>query len=419
MTKLTQNLKKILHWSATTFEEKTVMIITHEHKELHRTVSKFVQDEINPHVDEWEAAGIWPAHEVLKRMGDLGLLGINKPAEYGGMGLDYSYELIFAMALGQCHCGSLPMAIGVQTDMATPALARFGSDELRQQYLAPAIAGDQVVSIAVSEAGAGSDVASIKTTATKDGGDYVINGSKMWITNGTQSDWACMLVNTGEGKPHKNKSLVVVPLDAKGVDRQTKLDKLGMRASDTAMIFLDNVRVPQRNLIGQEGMGFMYQMLQFQEERLFGAATAIEGLESNLDETIDYARSRKAFGQSVLDNQYVHFRLAELKTEVESLKALTMQAAEQYINGRDASMLASMCKLKAGRVSREVTDTCLQFWGGQGFMWDNRVARAYRDSRLISIGGGADEVMLSIICKLMGTMPSRGSKSAEAQGKAA
>ena len=395
------------------------MIITHEHKELHRTVSKFVQDEINPHVDEWEAAGIWPAHEVLKRMGDLGLLGINKPAEYGGMGLDYSYELIFAMALGQCHCGSLPMAIGVQTDMATPALARFGSDELRQQYLAPAIAGDQVVSIAVSEAGAGSDVASIKTTATKDGGDYVINGSKMWITNGTQSDWACMLVNTGESKPHKNKSLVVVPLDAKGVDRQTKLDKLGMRASDTAMIFLDNVRVPQRNLIGQEGMGFMYQMLQFQEERLFGAATAIEGLESNLDETIDYARSRKAFGQSVLDNQYVHFRLAELKTEVESLKALTMQAAEQYINGRDASMLASMCKLKAGRVSREVTDTCLQFWGGQGFMWDNRVARAYRDSRLISIGGGADEVMLSIICKLMGTMPSRGSKSAEAQGKAA
>ena len=395
------------------------MIITHEHKELHRTVSKFVQDEINPHVDEWEAAGIWPAHEVLKRMGDLGLLGINKPAEYGGMGLDYSYELIFAMALGQCHCGSLPMAIGVQTDMATPALARFGSDELRQQYLAPAIAGDQVVSIAVSEAGAGSDVASIKTTATKDGGDYVINGSKMWITNGTQSDWACMLVNTGEGKPHKNKSLVVVPLDAKGVDRQTKLDKLGMRASDTAMIFLDNVRVPQRNLIGQEGMGFMYQMLQFQEERLFGAATAIEGLERNLDETIDYARSRKAFGQSVLDNQYVHFRLAELKTEVESLKALTMQAAEQYINGRDASMLASMCKLKAGRVSREVTDTCLQFWGGQGFMWDNRVARAYRDSRLISIGGGADEVMLSIICKLMGTMPSRGSKSAEAQGKAA
>ena len=395
------------------------MKLTHEHKELHRTVVKFVEDELNPHIEEWEAAGIWPAHDVLKRMGDLGLLGVNKPTEYGGMGLDYSYELMFAMALGRCHCGSLPMAIGVQTDMATPALARFGSDELRNEYLAPAIAGEQVVSIAVSEAGAGSDVASIKTTATKDGGDYVINGSKMWITNGTQSDWACMLVNTGEGKAHKNKSLVVVPLDAKGVDRRTKLDKLGMRSSDTAMIFLDNVRVPQRNLIGQEGMGFMYQMLQFQEERLFGAATAIEGLENNLDETIEYARSRKAFGQSVLDNQYVHFRLAELKTEIESLKALTMQATEDYINGRDASMLASMCKLKAGRVSREVTDTCLQFWGGQGFMWENRIARAYRDSRLVSIGGGADEIMLGIICKLMGTLPSRKPTSTKPADQAA
>ncbi|MBV59881.1 MAG: acyl-CoA dehydrogenase [Nevskiales bacterium] len=395
------------------------MKLTHEHKELHRTVVKFVEDELNPHIEEWEAAGIWPAHDVLKRMGDLGLLGVNKPTEYGGMGLDYSYELMFAMALGRCHCGSLPMAIGVQTDMATPALARFGSDELRNEYLAPAIAGEQVVSIAVSEAGAGSDVASIKTTATKDGGDYVINGSKMWITNGTQSDWACMLVNTGEGKAHKNKSLVVVPLDAKGVDRRTKLDKLGMRSSDTAMIFLDNVRVPQRNLIGQEGMGFMYQMLQFQEERLFGAATAIEGLENNLDETIEYARSRKAFGQSVLDNQYVHFRLAELKTEIESLKALTMQATEDYINGRDASMLASMCKLKAGRVSREVTDACLQFWGGQGFMWENRIARAYRDSRLVSIGGGADEIMLGIICKLMGTLPSRKPTSTKPADQAA
>lgn len=383
------------------------MQLTHEHKELHRTAKRFVEEELNPHAEEWEAAGVWPAHDVLKQMGELGLLGINKPEQFGGLGLDYSYELMLALALGNCHGGSLPMAIGVQTDMATPALAKFGSDELRAEYLTPAIAGEQVVSIAVSEAGAGSDVASIKTTATKDGGDYVINGSKMWITNGTQSDWACMLVNTGEGKPHKNKSLVVVPLDAKGVDRQTKLDKLGMRASDTAMIFLDNVRVPQRNLIGQEGMGFMYQMLQFQEERLYGAASCIEGLESNIDETIDYTRQRTAFGKPLLDNQTIHFRLAELKTEVESLKALVFQATEDYINGRDASMLASMAKLKAGRVSREVTDACLQFWGGQGFMWENNIARAYRDSRLVSIGGGADEIMLGIICKLMGTLPGR------------
>jgi citronellyl-CoA dehydrogenase len=383
------------------------MNVTHEHKELYRTVKKFVEDEINPHVAEWEHAGIWPAHEVLKKMGALGLLGINKPEAYGGMGLDYSYQMMFAQALGNCLCGGVPMGIGVQTDMATPALARFGSHELKQEFLVPAIKGEMLVSIAVSEAGAGSDVASIKTTARKDGGDYVINGSKMWITNGTQSDWACMLVQTSDGKPHQNKSLIVVPMNSKGVDRKTKLDKLGMRSSDTAMIFLDNVRVPQRNLIGQEGMGFMYQMLQFQEERLFAAAGGIDGLTNIINETIEYTRQRQAFGQSVLDNQYVHFRFAELKTEVEALRAMVYQATEDYVAGRDATMLASMCKLKVGRIAREITDSCLQFWGGQGFMWESNVARAYRDTRLTSIGGGADEIMLGIICKLMGILPSK------------
>jgi citronellyl-CoA dehydrogenase len=395
------------------------MILTHEHKELYRTVKKFVEEELNPHVAEWEKAGIWPAHEVLKKMGNLGLLGISKPEAYGGMGLDYSYEVVFAQALGNCSCGGIPMGIGVQTDMATPALARFGSDELKKEYLAPAIAGDMVVSIAVSEAGAGSDVASLKTSARKEGGDYVINGSKMWITNGTQSDWACMLVNTSEGKVHANKSLIVVPMDAKGIDRKTKLDKLGMRGSDTAMIFLDEVRVPQRNLIGTEGMGFMYQMMQFQEERLFGAASGIDGLTNLINETIDYTRQRQAFGQSLLDNQYVHFRLAELKTEVEALKALVYQTTEEYVAGRDASMLASMCKLKAGRVGREVTDSLLQFWGGQGFMWDNNISRAYRDTRLISIGGGADEIMLGIISKLMGILPGKRKHDANKAAKTA
>ncbi len=383
------------------------MILSHEHKELYQTVKKFVQEELNPHVAEWERAGVWPAHEVLKKMGALGFLGINKPETVGGLGLDYSYQMIFAQALGNCLCGGVPMGIGVVTDMATPALARFGSPPLQAEYLAPVIAGDMCCSIAVSEAGAGSDVASIKTTARKDGGDYVINGSKMWITNGTQSDWACMLVNTGEGKAHQNKSLIVVPLDARGIDRKTKLDKLGMRSSDTAMIFLDEVRVPQRNLIGKEGMGFTYQMIQFQEERLFAAANGLDGLFNVIDETIEYTRQRQAFGQSVLDNQSVHFRLAELRTEVECLRALTYQATEEYVAGRDATMLASMAKLKCGRIAREVTDCCLQYWGGQGFMWESNVARAYRDTRLISIGGGADEIMLGIICKLMGTLPSK------------
>jgi citronellyl-CoA dehydrogenase len=395
------------------------MNITHEHKEIYRTTKNFVEKELNPNVAEWEKAGIWPAHEVLKKMGQLGLLGISRPENYGGMGLDYSYAVMFAQALGNCTCGAVPMGIGVQTDMATPALARFGSDDLRKEYLAPAIAGDVVVSVAVSEAGAGSDVASIKTTARKEGGDYVINGSKMWITNGTQSDWACMLVNTSEGKVHQNKSLIVVPMDAKGIDRKTKLDKLGMRASDTAMIFLDNVRVPQRNLIGQEGMGFMYQMLQFQEERLFGAASGIDGLNNLINETIEYTRQRQAFGQPLIDNQYIHFRLAELKTEVEALRALVYQTTEDYVAGRDATMLASMCKLKAGRIGREITDACLQFWGGQGFMWETNVARAYRDTRLISIGGGADEIMLGIICKMMNILPGKKNKPAEAKVGAA
>jgi len=387
------------------------MQLTHEHQELYRTVKKFVDDELNPHVVEWENAGIWPAHEVLKKMGNLGLLGITKPVEFGGLGLDYSYEVVFAQALGNCICGGVPMGIGVQTDMATPALARFGSAALKKEYLAPAIAGEMVVSIAVSEASAGSDVAGIKTTAVKDGDDYVINGSKMWITNGTQSDWACLLANTSDGKPHQNKSLIVVPMDAKGIERKTKLDKLGMRSSDTAMIFFDNVRVPRRNLIGQEGMGFMYQMMQFQEERLFGAAVGLDGLFNIIKETIDYTSQRQAFGASLIDNQVVHFRLAELRTEVESLKALVYQTTEEYIGGKSSpehvAMLASMCKLKIGRVSREVTDACLQFWGGQGFMWENNVSRAYRDTRLVSIGGGADEIMLGIICKVMGILPSK------------
>ena len=195
------------------------------------------------------------------------------------------------------------------------------------------------------------------------------------------------------------------------MDRKTKLDKLGMRSSDTAMIFFDNVRVPRRHLIGQEGMGFMYQMMQFQEERLYGAASSIDGLTNIINETIDYTRQRQAFGGSILDNQYVHFRLAELKTEVEALRALVYDTTERYIAGKekmeDLAMLASMCKLKVGRVGREVTDSCLQFWGGQGFMWDNNVSRAYRDTRLVSIGGGADEIMLGIIAKCMGILPSK------------
>jgi len=382
------------------------MTFTTEHRQIEDTVIKFCDKEINPFVAEWETAEQFPSHQVFKKLGDLGLLGLKYPEEFGGAGLDFSYSMVMAEALGQCNCGGVPMAIGVQTDMATPALARFGSDELRKEFLAPTIAGDYVACLGVSEAGGGSDVAAVKTMARSDGNDYVINGSKMWITNGLQADWCCLLANTSDGPPHKNKSLIVVPMDAPGISKQ-KIKKIGMNSSDTAQLFFDNVRVPKRNLIGQEGLGFTFQMLQFQEERLWGAASSLRSLDRLIDQTIAYTRERKAFGRSILDNQVVHYRLAELRTEVEALRALTYRAVEMYVGGKDVTKLASMAKLKCGRLSREVADCCLQYWGGMGFTWDNPASQAYRDSRLVSIGGGADEVMLGIICKLEGTLPAK------------
>lgn len=264
-----------------------------------------------------------------------------------------------------------------------------------------------MVCLGVSEVGAGSDVASIRTTARKDGGDYVINGGKMWTTNGTQADWMCLLANTGDGPIHQNKSLLCLPMKTKGVEIARKLDKMGMRSSDTAQVYLDDVRIPQRYLIGQEGQGFVYQMQQFQEERLWCAFSSLLAFDRHIDETIEYTRNRKAFGQSILDNQVVHFRLAELKTEVELLRSISYRAADLMLKGEDVTMLASMAKLKAGRLAREITDACLQYFGGMGFMNETPISRAYRDSRLASIGGGADEVMLGIISKYMGTLPGK------------
>ena len=382
------------------------MQFTAEHLALSDTVKRFVENEINPSSDEWEKAGHFPAHEVFKKLGDLGLLGIKYDTAYGGMGLDFSYSMVASEALGVANCGGVPLSIGVQTDMCTPALHRFGSDALKKEFLAPAIAGDMVGCIGVSEVGGGSDVAALKTTAKSDGDDYVINGSKMWITNGMQADWCCLLANTSEGKVHENKSLIIVPMDAKGIERQ-KIDKLGMRSSDTAQLFFDNVRVPKRNLIGIEGTGFMMQMLQFQEERLYGAANSLLMMDRLIDLTIAYCKERSTFGTPLIHNQVVHFRLAELRTEVELLRSLTYRAVEDYVLGKDVTRLASMAKLKCGRLVREVSDSCLQYWGGMGFTWDNPLARAFRDGRLVSIGGGADEIMLGIIAKLEGTLPKK------------
>jgi citronellyl-CoA dehydrogenase len=228
----------------------------------------------------------------------------------------------------------------------------------------------------------------------------------MWITNAMQADWCCLLANTSEGKVHENKSLIIVPMDAKGIEKQ-KIKKIGMNSSDTAQLFFDNVRVPKRNLIGIEGTGFMMQMLQFQEERLYGASNSLKMLDNLIDLTIEYCRERHTFGKPLLDNQVIHFRLAELRTEVEALRSLTYRAVEEYIGGKDVTRLASMAKLKCGRLIREVADSCLQYWGGMGFTYDNPISQAYRDGRLVSIGGGADEIMLGIIAKLEGTLPKK------------
>ena len=384
------------------------MNLTPEHEALRRTLRRFIDAEVNPHVDRWEEAEIFPAKELFRKMGALGLLGLTKPAEYGGSGLDWSYAAVMAETLGHVRCGGVPMAIGVHTDMATPALALHGSPELCREFLAPAIAGELVSCIAVSEAGSGSDVASIRTSARKDGGDYVITGSKMWITSGTQADFACLLANTSEGAPHRNKSLIVVPLAARGVSVAKRIRKIGMHSSDTAQLYFDEVRVPQRHRIGEEGLGFAYQMQQFQHERLWAAANGVQALQNAVDMTVAYTRERKAFGRSILDNQWVHFRLAEYQTEIEALRALTWRAVEEVVAGRDATRLASMAKLKVGRLMREVIDGCLQFWGGMGYAAESDISRLFRDGRLTSIGAGADEVMLQIICKFMGTLPGGG-----------
>lgn len=379
-------------------------MFSEEHRQMQETLKRFIDNEINPNVDEWEKAGIFPAHEVFGKLGKLGLLGVTKPSRFGGLDLDYSYSVAVAEALGHIHCGGIPMAIGVQTDMATPALARFGSDELREQFLAPSISGEFVACLGVSETGAGSDVASIGTTARRDGDDYIIRGGKMWTTNGTQADWICLLANTSEGSAHRNKSLICVPMNTTGVEITKKLNKAGMHSSDTAQLFFDDVRVPQRYRIGEEGMGFIYQMQQFQEERLWAAAGWTKG-ERILNETIKYLGEREAFGQPLLNNQFIYFKLAELRTELEAVRSLLYRATTLYVAGEDVSQLASMAKLKGARVARSIADWCVQFWGGMGYIEETHVNRFWRDSRLGSIGGGADEVMLGIIAKTMGIFP--------------
>lgn len=375
------------------------MVETEEHRIFRRTLRDLFDKEIAPHIDEWERAGTFPAHELFPKLGAVGLLGLEYDEAYGGMEADHSFVVIAGEELGRVDCGGVPMAIAVQMAMATPALHRYGAHELKERYLAPAIRGEMVASIAVTEADAGSDVAGIRTRAVRHGDEWVINGSKLYITNGTQADWLCLLARTGESR---DMSLIVVPTATPGVVVSRKLEKLGMWSSDTAELSFTDVVVPVANTIGEIGRGFHQQMVQFQAERLITLYRHVGSIDHALGRTRDYLAQRHAFGQPLLANQHIQFALAELSARHDMLRHYAYAAADAVARGEDSTRFATIGKLLGARLQREVADTCLQFHGGIGYMADHWTSRFFRDTRLDSIGAGADEVMLRILARMDG-----------------
>jgi citronellyl-CoA dehydrogenase len=365
-------------------------------------VRRFVEQEIDPHADAWEEAACFPAPELFPKLGALGLLGLEYDPRWGGQGAEHSFTVIFGEELGRASSGGVAMAISVQTDMATPSLHRFGSDDLRARYLAPALAGEMVCAIAVTEPDAGSDVAGLTTRARRDGDDWVINGTKLYITNGLQADWLCLLARTSEAGGVHGMSQILVPTDVPGVTVSRKLDKLGQRASDTAELSFVDVRVPVTNTIGEPDRGFQQQMQQFQQERLIASYLAVGGIEHALERTRAYGQVRHAFGKPLLANQHLAFRHAELVAELELLRQYTHHCADVMMEGQDVTREATIAKLTAGRLNRKVADYCLQVHGGAGYMEETWTARYYRDARLLSIGGGTDEVMLRVLARMEG-----------------
>jgi citronellyl-CoA dehydrogenase len=378
------------------------VIETDEHQLFRKTLRDLFEREIEPHVDEWEAARTFPAHDLFPKLAAVGLFGLEYEEAYGGGGADHTFTMIAGEELGRVSCGGVPMAIAVQMSMATPALARYGSRELKEAYLAPAIRGDAVTSIAVTEPDAGSDVAAIRTRAVRDGDEWVINGSKLFITNGTQADWLCLLARTSDEPGGRGMSLIVVPTALEGVAVSRKLEKLGMWSSDTAELSFTDVRVPVTNTIGEIGRGFQQQMVQFQGERLITFYKQVGSIELALDRTRQYLSERRAFGAPLLANQHLQFVLAELSARHDVLKHYARTAADAVLRGEDATRYATIGKLLGSRLQREVADCAVQFHGGMGYMDENWTSRYFRDTRLDSIGAGAEEVMLRILARMDG-----------------
>ncbi len=378
------------------------MIETDEHQLFRKTLRDLFEREIEPHVNDWEAARTFPAHDLFPKLAEVGLLGLEYGEAYGGMDADHSFTLIAGEEMGRISCGGVPMAMAVQMSMATPALASYGSEELKQAYLAPSIRGELVASIAVTEPDAGSDVAGIRTRAVRDGDEWIINGAKLYITNGTQADWLCLLARTSDEPGYRGMSLIVVPTAVEGVSVSRKLEKLGMWSSDTAELSFIDVRVPVSNTIGEIGRGFQQQMVQFQAERLITFYKQVGSIALALDRTKSYLAQRMAFGQPLLANQHLQFVLAELTARHDMLKHYARTTADAVMRGEDATRYATIGKLMGSRLQREVADTAVQFHGGIGYMDEHWTSRYFRDTRLDSIGAGADEVMLRILARMDG-----------------
>jgi citronellyl-CoA dehydrogenase len=381
------------------------MLFAEDHEAFRQSVRGVLAREVTPFADQWEEAESFPGHQVFKALGAAGLFGLEYDPAYGGQGADHSYTVVLGEELGRMGCAGVAMAVSVQTDMATPSLHRFGSHDLKARYLAPALRGEMIASIAVTEPDAGSDVAGLRTRAVQDGDEWVINGSKLYITNGIQADWLCLLARTSDEGGYRGMSQILFPTDTPGFSVSRKLRKLGNRSSDTAELSFVDARVPVAHTIGDIGRGFQQQMRQFQNERMIAAYTAVGGMDGALRRTADYLRARDAFGQPLLANQYIQFRLAELAAEVDLLRHYNYACAEAYLRGEDTTRFATIAKLKAGRLQRELADWCLQFHGGMGYMEETWVSRYFRDGRLLSIGGGADEVMLQVLARLDGFTP--------------
>lgn len=383
---------------------------TEEHQAFRKTVRQFAEREVAPYATEWEEACEFP-REIFTKSGELGIHGAHYPEAHGGAGGDYWFSVAKAEELPRCQTSGVSLSLLVQGDMATPVISEIGTPEQVDEFLRPALTGEKIAAIGVSEPGAGSDVAAIRTVAKKDGDDYLISGQKTFITNGSRADFITMLVKTDPDAGAHGCSFVLVPTNLKGFQVSRKLKKLGHHASDTAELFLDEVRVPQRYRLGDEGMGFMYLMQNFQSERLIGAVNAVAACEIAIEYSRKYGEDRHAFGKPIIKRELWQHKFVDMLTKTEMCKALVYKTVdafntERYVNKAPISMetvkLVSMAKIAAGDLVTEVMDTCLQFHGGWGYVEEFPIARAWRDSRLIRIGGGSTETMRYYLAKLMG-----------------